>query len=118
MSHSILQALAEHGIILPVPAAPVATYVPFVQTGSLLVVSGQLPFEAGKIAVTGHLGVDVTIEDGQRAARLCVINLLAQLQAAVAGDWSRVVRCVRLGVFVSSGNDFTDQPKVDRKSVG
>jgi len=112
MTHPIDQALADLNITLPTPLAPVANYVPYVQSGNLVVISGQLPMKDGALAFTGHVGMDVTIEQAQEAARLCAINLLAQVKAAAGGDLSRVVRCVRLGVFVNSAHEFTDQPKV------
>lgn len=105
------QRLKDLGITLPVPAAAVANYVPFVITGNLVFVSGQLPLENGKPAVLGKLGQDVTIEDGARAARLCGLGLLAQVKAAV-GELDRVKRVVRLTAFVASDPAFTDQPKV------
>jgi enamine deaminase RidA (YjgF/YER057c/UK114 family) len=103
--------LAELGITLPDAAAPAANYVPFVKTGNQLFISGQLPMESGAIAVTGKLGEDLQVEDGQKAARLCAINLLAQAKAAT-GDLDKVVRLVKIVGFVNSTGDFTDQPKV------
>ena len=104
--------LAELGVVLPTPAAPVANYVPFVRTGSLLVVSGQICLGAdGKLVAKGKLGGNVSIEDGQKAARACAINLLAQAKAAL-GDLDKVVRVVRLGGFVNSDPAFVDGPKV------
>ncbi|HLO76655.1 MAG TPA: RidA family protein [Magnetospirillum sp.] len=108
---SVEQRLKDLGIELPVPAAAVANYVPYVVTGNLVFVSGQLPLENGKPAVLGKLGADVTVEDGARGARLCALGLLAQLKAAT-GDLDRVKRVVRLTAFVASTPDFTDQPKV------
>jgi enamine deaminase RidA (YjgF/YER057c/UK114 family) len=108
MSHEIDTRLAAQGITLPVPASPAANYVPFVIDGGLLTISGQLPIENGAVAITGRLGDGVTLEEGQRAARLCAINILAQAQAAL-GDLGRIRRCVRLGGFVASTPDFTDQ---------
>ena len=99
------------GITLPVLPAPVANYVPTVQSGNLLYVSGQLPFLDGKIAVAGKLGGNVSEEDGIKAARICAINLIAQVKAAVS-DLSRVTRIVRLGGFIASTADFTGQPKI------
>ncbi len=104
--------LKELGIVLPTPAASVANYVGYVVTGNLVFVSGQLPLEDGKIAVSGHLGKNVTIEDGYRAARISAINLLAQLKAATGGDLSRIKQVVRLTGFISSAPDFTDQSKI------
>ncbi len=104
--------LAELGISLPEPVAPVANYVPYVITGNLVFISGQVPMVDGKPAVTGKLGAEVSIEDGQRAARICALNVLAQLKAACGGDLDKVRRCVRLGNFVASAPSFSDQPKV------
>jgi enamine deaminase RidA (YjgF/YER057c/UK114 family) len=112
MTGRIARRLAEFGIELPAPAAPAANYVPYVRSGALLFIAGQLPMQAGKVAVLGKLGADVSIEDGQHAARLCAINLLAQARAALDGDLDRVVRCVRLGGFVACGADFTQHPAV------
>src|SRR3954447_4467583 len=100
--------LAGLGIALPAPAAPVANYVPFVLTGSLLVVSGQLCFGSdGKIADAhrGKLGRQVSAENGVEAARLCAVNVLAQAKAAI-GDLDRIARCVRLGGFINAEPDF------------
>ena len=88
--------LAELGITLPQPMAPMANYVPFVRTGDLVVVSGQVPARDGKIAFTGKVGGGVTVETGQEAAKLCLINVLVHLRAACEGDLDRVVRVVRL----------------------
>jgi enamine deaminase RidA (YjgF/YER057c/UK114 family) len=107
---SIETRLAELGIVLPQPAAPVASYVPVVVTGSLAHVSGQLPFVEGAL-VTGRLGEDVELDQGVRAARACGLMILAQLKAAL-GSLDRVERIVKLGAFVCSTADFTDQPKV------
>jgi enamine deaminase RidA (YjgF/YER057c/UK114 family) len=103
--------LAELGITLPAAPAPVANYVPYVITGNLLVVSGQIPLKDGSIAFTGKLGATVTPEQGRDAARLCVVNLLAQAQAAL-GDLDRIRRCVRLGGFMASTPEFTQQAVV------
>lgn len=104
--------LADLGIALPTPASPIANYVPFVLSGSLLVVSGQLCLgNDGKLVAKGPLGAGISIEDGQRAARACAINLLAQVKAAV-GDLDKVKRVVRLGGFINSAPGFPDGPKV------
>ena len=103
--------LKDLGIDLPTPMAPVANYVPFVQSGQLVHISGQISMDPAG-GIKGTVGVDVSIEDGQRAARLCGINLLAQLKSATGGDLSRVKRVVKLGVFVQCGPDFIDIPKV------
>ena len=106
---SIDDRLAELGITLPAPAAPVASYVPAVEAGGFLHVSGQLPFQDGQV-MTGRLGEDWDVEFGQKAARACGIMLLAQIKQAVGLD--QVERIVKLGVFVNSAASFTDQPKV------
>lgn len=102
--------LAELGLTLPEPAAPVAAYVPVVVAGGLAHVSGQLPFVGGRL-VTGRLGEDVALEDGYGAARACGLMILAQLKAAL-GSLDKVERVVKLGGFVNSTASFTDQPKV------
>ncbi|MDZ4308816.1 RidA family protein [Allopontixanthobacter sp.] len=104
------ERLAELGIVLPAAAAPVASYVPVVVHGGIAYVSGQLPFVDGKL-VTGRLGEDVSLEDGITAARACALMILAQLRATDI-SLDRVARIVKLGAFVNSAADFTDQPKV------
>jgi len=112
MSGSVEKKLASLGINLPTPAAPVANYVPFVRSGNMLVVSGQLCFGTdGSLVAKGQLGDGVSLDDGQSAARACAINLLAQLKSAL-GDLDKVVRVVRLGGFINSAPGFTDGPKV------
>ncbi|MCK8783892.1 RidA family protein [Roseomonas sp. NAR14] len=111
MAGRIDSRLAELGIVLPAPPAAVANYVPFVQSGRLLVVSGQIPLVDGKIAQTGKLGGAVSVEQGQAAARLCLINVLAQCRAAL-GDLDRIARVVRLGGFIAAGPDFTQHAVV------
>lgn len=112
MSGAIDKKLSDLGITLPTPAAPVANYVAFVRSGNLLTVSGQLCFGPdGKLAATGQLGGSVSMEDGQKAARACAINLIAQVKAAV-GDLDKVVRVVRLGGFINSAPGYAEGPKV------
>ncbi len=112
MTGSVEQKLAALGITLHAPAAPVANYVAFVRTGNLLVVSGQVCFDAdGKLVAKGKLGAGVSVDQGVAAARACAINLLAQAKAAL-GDLDKVTRVVRLGGFVNSAPDFVDGPKV------
>ena len=106
---TIAAKLAELGIMLPKPAAPVASYVPVVVHGQMAYVSGQIAFVDGAV-MTGKLGADVSLEDGQRAARACGLMILAQLEAA--GLLEQVERVVKLGSFVSSTPDFFDHPKV------
>ena len=107
---SIDQRLAELGIDLPQPAAPVAAYVPVVVAGGFAHVSGQVSSQDGQM-ITGKLGADLDIEAGQKAARACGLMVLAQLKAAL-GSLDRVEKIVKLGVFVNCTPDFTDQPKV------
>jgi len=112
MSGVIEGKLRELGVTLKSAPAPVANYVPFVRTENMLVVSGQLCFDGdGKLAATGKLGGGVSIESGQKAARACAVNLLAQVKAAL-GDLDKVVRVVRLGGFINSAPDFLEGPKV------
>jgi len=105
------ERLAELGITLPQPNAPVANYVPFVRSGDLLHISGQVSVDASG-GIKGTVGVDVDAETAKRAARLCGINLIAQMKAACEGDLSRVVRVVKLGGFVQAGPDFFEIPQV------
>jgi enamine deaminase RidA (YjgF/YER057c/UK114 family) len=104
--------LEQLGITLPAAPTPAANYVPYVRTGNLVFVSGQIPQRDGKPHYLGRLGEGIALEDGVAAARLCGLALLAQLKAACAGDLDRVRRCVKLGGFVASAKDFTAQPKV------
>jgi enamine deaminase RidA (YjgF/YER057c/UK114 family) len=103
--------LAAAGVTLPVPVAPVANYVPFVQSGALVHISGQVSLDASG-GIKGVVGAEVDLEAAQGAARLCGVNLLAQMKAACGGDLDRVVRVVKLGGFVQAGPDFFDIPKV------
>ncbi|KQZ00675.1 hypothetical protein ASD45_07275 [Pseudolabrys sp. Root1462] len=112
MAGAIEKKLSDLGITLPTPAAPIANYVAAVRSGNLITVSGQLCFgDEGKLVATGQLGGTVSMEDGQKAARACAINLIAQLKAAV-GDLDKVVRVVRLGGFINSAPGYADGPKV------
>ena len=112
MGGMVEQAIVNLGIELPTPAAPIANYVAYVRTGNVIVVSGQLCFGTdGKLAAKGQLGGGVSIEDGQKAARACAVNLLAQIKAAV-GDLDNVKRVIRLGGFINSAPGFVDGPKV------
>ena len=109
MSDHIAERLKEMGITLPEAAAPAANYVPYVISGGLLYISGQLPLEGGKIAVSGHLGKNVDVATGQRAAELCAINILAQANAALGGDLGRIKRVIKLNGFVASIPEFVEQ---------
>src|SRR5215470_13601088 len=112
MTGTIEKKLASIGVTLPTPAGPIANYVPFVRSGNMLVVSGQICFGGeGKLVAKGKLGGAVSIEDGQKAARACAVNLLAQLKVAL-GDLDKVQRVVRLGGFINASPDFLETPKV------
>ncbi len=104
--------LAELGITLPEAAKPVANYVPWVRTGNLVFISGQGPIEGGKVQYPGCLGQSVSLEDGAKSARLCAINVIAQMKDALGGDLDRVKRVVKLVGFVNATASFTDHPKV------
>jgi len=104
--------LAELGITLPQPAAPAANYVPARRSGSFVYIAGQVPTAEGKDRFVGKVGRDLTIEEAQQAARLCAVNVLAQLKSALGGSLDGVVGCVRLGGFVNAVPEFGDHPKV------
>ncbi|MCT8998542.1 RidA family protein [Chelativorans intermedius] len=108
MATTIDKRLLELGVELPEPAAPAANYVPFVQTGNLLVTSGQLPIKDGKLMAMGLLGRELGTEAGKLAAKWCAVNVLAQARAAL-GKLERVRRIVKITVFVASTPDFTEQ---------
>ena len=110
MTDTVTDLLAAAGFVLPQPAAPVAAYVPTVLAGGFLYVSGQVSFADGKL-LTGRLGDDLGLEQGQAAAQACGLMLLAQAKAAL-GSLDRIERVVKLGVFITSTPEFTDQPKV------
>ena len=112
MAGEIDARLEELGIELPQAAAAVANYVPYVVTGNLVFVSGQVTIENGEFKYQGKVGSDLSVEQGQEAARLCALNIIAQLKEACGGDLDRVQRIVKLGGFVNSTPDFADQPKV------
>jgi enamine deaminase RidA (YjgF/YER057c/UK114 family) len=109
MSEAIESRLKDLGIELPLAAAPAANYVPYTLSGSTLYISGQLPMEAGKIAVTGLVGSDVDVASAQRAAELCAINILAQVKAALGGDLGKVRRVLKLNGFIASAPGFIEQ---------
>lgn len=112
MTGTVAARLAEKGIVLPEAVTPVAAYVPWVITGSLLFISGQVPFKDGSLSHTGHLGGNVSVDEGYDCARVCALNILAQVNEALNGDLDRVSRVVKLTGFVASTPDFGDQPKV------
>jgi enamine deaminase RidA (YjgF/YER057c/UK114 family) len=104
--------LLELGIELPQPAASVANYVPYVVSGKLVFVSGQITFVQGKVEFVGKVGAELSTGQGQEAARVCALNIIAQLKAACGGDLDRVVRVIKLGGFINSTPQFTEQPAV------
>ena len=109
---TIESRLADMGVTIPEPAVPLASYVGHVSHNGLVTVSGQLPLVDGKLSHTGLLGAGVSIEEAAEGARICAINILAQIKVACGGDLERIERCIRLGGFVASTPDFTDHPKV------
>jgi enamine deaminase RidA (YjgF/YER057c/UK114 family) len=111
MSGEIEARLKALDLVLPEVASPVANYVPFLHLNGQLFVSGQLPIERGKIAYKGRLGDTLALEEGVEAARLCLLNILAQVKKALA-DLDRIEQCLRLNGFVNAAPDFTDHPKV------
>lgn len=112
MGGDVEQRLKALGVTLPAPAAPIASYLPYIVTGRFVYISGQLPRALNGPEIRGKLGDELTVEDGRKAARLCALNVLAQLKAACAGDLDRVVRCVKLGGFVNAAPEFQDHPQV------
>ncbi len=112
MAGKIESRLAELGIDLPMPTAPVANYVPYVICGALVFVSGQVTIGDGELKYRGRLGEDLSVDKGYQAARLCGLNLIAQAREAAGGDLDRIRRVVKLGGFVNCTPDFTDHPKV------
>jgi enamine deaminase RidA (YjgF/YER057c/UK114 family) len=112
MSGTIDARLRQLSIELPEPAAPVANYVPFAVSGNLVFIAGQLCLWNGERRFVGKLGAAIGIPDGQQAARLCALNILAHLRVACGGDLDRVRRCLRLGGFVNCTPEFTDMPQV------
>lgn len=111
MSGRIAARLAELGITLPVLSPPVANYLPYVRTGNLLFVSGQIPTMAGELRFVGKLGREFEVQDGQKAARICAMNILAHVQAAI-GDLDAVTRVVKLTGFVNAMPEFGQEPAV------
>lgn len=109
---TVTAKLKDLGLELPQVAAPAANYVPYVISGGHIYVAGQIPFLNGQKMHQGKVGDDLSWEQGVEAARACALNILAQVNAAVEGDWSRVARCVKLGGFVNCTPEFTDHPKI------
>lgn len=109
MSNIIEQKLEDLNITLPEAAAPAAAYLPFTKSGNLIYISGQLPFDEGALSATGHLGGDVSLEKGQKAAEYCAINILSVAKLALDGDLSRIQKIVKISGFVASTPDFVSQ---------
>jgi enamine deaminase RidA (YjgF/YER057c/UK114 family) len=112
MSGSVEERLEALGLSLPAPAAPIASYVPFTVTGGLVFISGQLPMGTDGPQFRGKLGEALSVEDGQKAARLAALHVLAQLKAACDGDLGRVTRCLKLGGFVNAAPGFSAHAQV------
>ncbi|MBL4805416.1 MAG: RidA family protein [Alphaproteobacteria bacterium] len=108
----LVEKLQALGLELPQAAAPAANYVPYVVSGKHLFVAGQIPFLNGQSMHLGRLGEDLNVDDGVEAARACALNILAQANAAVVGEWTQIKKLVKLGGFVNCTPDFTDHPKV------
>jgi enamine deaminase RidA (YjgF/YER057c/UK114 family) len=111
MAGQVEARLRALDLVLPDVAAPLANYVPYLHLDGQLFVSGQLPMQGGQVAVAGKLGADLTLEQGEAAARLCLLNVLAQAEAALR-DLDRIVQCLRLNGYVNTSPDFVDHPKV------
>lgn len=112
MTGRIDARLAELNLALPTASVPAANYVPVVISGNMAFVSGQVPVLQGELKYLGKVGVDLSVEQGQQAARLCALNIIAQLKNALGGDLDRVRRCVKVGGFVNCDAGYGDQPKV------
>ena len=110
--NSIENKLKELDINLPEGPAPVGAYAAFKKAGNMLFISGQLPIGIDGKIIKGKIGKDLTLEDGQKASRLCVINILAQAKKAMDGDLSKIKNCIKITGFVNSSDNFVDQPKV------
>jgi enamine deaminase RidA (YjgF/YER057c/UK114 family) len=112
MTGRIDARLTELNISLPAASAPAANYIPVVIAGNLAFVSGQVPVLQGEFKYLGKVGVELNVEQGQQAARLCALNIIAQLKLALGGDLDRVRRCVKVGGFVNCESGFGEQPKI------
>tara|TARA_Y100000590_G_scaffold37784_1_gene40673 strand:- start:16349 stop:16807 length:459 start_codon:yes stop_codon:yes gene_type:complete len=109
---TILNKLKELNIIIPDAPSPVGAYVASKKVANFLFISGQLPISTDGKMIKGKIGKDLTLEDGQKASKLCVINILAQVKKSLNGDLSKVKNCVKITGYVNSSDDFIDQPKV------
>jgi len=112
MAGQIDQRLQELGIELPSAPGAAGAYVGYVQSGNMLFVAGQIPFWNGELKYTGKVGEELSIEDGQEAAKICALNIIAQAKEALGGDLDRITRIVKLGGFVNCPTDFTQHPQV------
>lgn len=112
MAGKIDQRLKELGIELPETAAPAANYIPYVVSGKLVFVSGQITLWNGALKYTGQVGAERSVEEGYQAARICALNLIAQVKSAAGGDLDKVARVVKLGGFVNAVDGFNNQPEV------
>ena len=112
MTGKVESRLKDLGITLPTPPAPVASYVPYVISGNLVFISGQVTATPDGLKYVGIVGKEISVEDGKAAARLCAINLIAQVKAAAGGDLDRVKRCVKVTVFVNAVPGFAQHPEV------
>ncbi|MBY0281355.1 MAG: RidA family protein [Alphaproteobacteria bacterium] len=112
MTSQVEKRLEDLGLVLPVATAALANYIPFTTHSNVIIISGQLPMRDGQVHYKGKVGSDLSLAEGQDAARLCGLNILTQLKAACDGNLDRVEKCLRIGGFVNCGPDFTDQPKV------
>jgi enamine deaminase RidA (YjgF/YER057c/UK114 family) len=112
MTGKVELRLKELGVSLPTPPAPVASYVPYVVSGNLVFVSGQVTFAPDGLKYVGTVGKELSLEDGKAAARLCAINVLAQAKAAAGGDLDRIKRCVKVTAFVNAVPGFGQHPEV------
>ena len=108
----VTNKLKELNITLPEAPTPVGSYVAFKKVGNLLFISGQLPIGIDGKMIKGKIGKDLTLEEGQKASKLCVVNILAQAKKAMSGDLSKIKNCIKITGFVNSSDDFIDQPKV------
>ena len=109
---TILNRLKELNITIPEAPSPVGAYVAFKKINNLLFISGQLPISSDGKIIKGKIGKDLSLEDGQKASKLCVINILAQVKKAMNGDLSKIKNCIKITGFVNSSDTFTEQPKV------
>ena len=110
--NSIDKKLETLGITIPDAPSPAANYIPYVISGNLVFIAGQVPFENGQINYTGKVGKDIDINKAKEVAKICSLNVISVLKNAVKGDLSKVKKCVKLGIFVSCTSDFHQQPEV------